>query len=95
MWEYFKNNKRGIIKELTDPRQPLLYVNKPDGRIYLPVQLCSRASLPDDFTQDYEAMAYLQKYKVGNAQQRFNKTVSMIQQFRNDPTIKRWGLELD
>ena len=50
MWQYFLNHPKGKIEGLTDPKQPLLYVNKPDGRIYLPVQLCSRASLPDDFT---------------------------------------------
>jgi hypothetical protein len=27
-------------EELTDRNQYLLYVNKPDERIYLPVQLC-------------------------------------------------------
>ena len=37
MWEYFKNSSKGPIKEFTDPKQPLLYVNKPDGKIYLPV----------------------------------------------------------
>ena len=40
-------------------------------------------------------MKDLGKYKVGTAQQRFDKTVRMIQQFRNDPTFARWGLELD
>ena len=37
MWQYFSNHENGKPKELTDPKQPLLYVNKPDGRIYLPV----------------------------------------------------------
>ena len=95
MWQYFSNHENGKPKELTDPKQPLLYVNKPDGRIYLPVQLCSRASLPDDFTQDYKAMAYLQNYKVGTAQQRFEKTIRMLQKFRDDPTFAAWGLVLD
>jgi hypothetical protein len=37
MWQYFSKAKAGKPKELTDQKQPLLYVNKPDGRIYLPV----------------------------------------------------------
>jgi hypothetical protein len=37
MWDYFKSDRYGKTPEFTDPRQPLLYVNKPNGRIYLPV----------------------------------------------------------
>ena len=37
MWQYFLNHPNGKPEFFTDPKQPLLYVNKPDGRIYLPV----------------------------------------------------------
>jgi hypothetical protein len=37
MWEYFKSFTKSKVEGFTDPKQPLLYVNKPDGRIYLPV----------------------------------------------------------
>lgn len=37
MWQYFLSSPKGKPAEFTDPKQPLLYVNKPDGRIYLPV----------------------------------------------------------
>jgi hypothetical protein len=40
MWEYFNSHPKGKIDGFTDPNQPLLYVNKPSGRIYLPVELC-------------------------------------------------------
>jgi hypothetical protein len=40
MWQYFEKSPNGMPEELTDRNQYLLYVNKPDGRIYLPVQLC-------------------------------------------------------
>jgi len=49
-------------------KQPLLFVNKPDGRIYLPTQICNEASLPEDFTKDNQKMRDLQNYKVGTAQ---------------------------
>ena len=37
MWQYYLNHPLGKPPDFKDPKQPLLYVNKPDGRIYLPV----------------------------------------------------------
>ena len=37
MWQYFWRSKNCGPKEFTDKKQPLLFVNKPNGRIYLPV----------------------------------------------------------
>ena len=52
MSEYFYQRYRINLKD----KQPLLYVNQRDGRIYLPTQLCNEASLPDDFTKDNNKM---------------------------------------
>jgi hypothetical protein len=37
-------------------KEPMLFVNKRDGLLYLPTSLCHEASLPKDFTKDARAM---------------------------------------
>ncbi len=53
MIEYMKKNYNLNIK---DANQPLLYVNFRDTRIYLPVEFCRDASLPENFTSDSRKM---------------------------------------
>jgi len=53
MMEYLKTQYK---VNLRDTKQPLLYVNFRDTRIYLPTELCREASLPENFTSDSRKM---------------------------------------
>lgn len=64
--------------ELKHPKQPLLFVNFKDTRIYLPPELCREASLPENFTSDSRKMRDLQEYKISNPAQRFERILDVI-----------------
>ena len=91
MSQYFYDRYK---KELYD-KQPLLFVNKPDGPIYLPAQLCNEASLPKDFTRDTRKMRDLQGYKITSAATRLEKIRKLVDKFNLDETFEEWGVATD
>lgn len=90
MSQYFKQRYKINLAD----KQPLLYVNQRDGRIYLPSQLCNEASLPDNFTRDTYKMRELQQYKITSAEKRKEKIEKLIMKFGNDQTFLQWGVEI-
>ena len=91
MSEYFYSRYRINLID----KQPLLYVNQREGRIYIPSQLCNEASLPDDFTKDNNKMRDLQQYKITSAQARKDKIEKLVMKFGDDQTFKMWGVEIE
>jgi len=70
---------------LKDLKQPLLYVNFKDSRVYLPTELCHEASLPENFTSDSRKMKDLQEYKISNPTDRFERIANVLNRIANMP----------
>jgi hypothetical protein len=51
----------------------MLFVNIKDERIYLPTSLCHEASLPADFTRDTRKMRDIDKYKIKDPSERYDR----------------------
>lgn len=75
MKDYMNEQYKINLREL---KQPLLFVNFRDTRIYLPTELCRDASLPENFTSDARKMRDLQEFKISHPAQRFNRIISVI-----------------
>jgi len=56
-----------------NPKEPMLFVNIKEDRIYLPASLCHEASLPADFTRDTRKMRDIDKYKIKDPTERFDR----------------------
>ena len=52
--------------KISEPNQPLLFVNFRDTRVYLPTEMCREASLPENFTSDSRKMKDLQEFKISH-----------------------------
>lgn len=91
MSEYFKKAYNVNLRD----KQPLLYVNNRDGRIYLPSQLCHEASLPEDFTRDQFKMRAIQDYKIAKAQTRRERIIRLAAKFADDETFNEWKVSLN
>lgn len=85
-WETYK------IK--LNPKQPCLYVNQRDQKIFLPAELCHEASLPENFTKDTFKMRELQGYKITSAEERKKKILKLIQKFMQDDVFDQWGVKV-
>lgn len=80
--------------KITAPDQPCLYVNYADQRIYLPVELCHEAALPENFTSDTRKMRDIDQYKIKNPNDRFKRISTLINKILNAPGFKTFDLEL-
>lgn len=90
MSEYFNKTYNVNLRD----KQPLLYVNQREGRIYLPSQLCHEASLPPDFTKDQFKMRDIQEYRISSANARRQKIMKLAAKFANDETFNQWKVSL-
>jgi hypothetical protein len=70
MKDYLKQQYDVNLREL---KQPLLYVNFRDTRIFLPTEMCREASLPENFTSDSRKMRDLQELRHRKAIEFFHK----------------------
>jgi len=75
MFEYIYKTYKISLKHR---KQPLLYVNFKDTRVYLPTELCHEASLPENFTSDSRKMKDLQDYKISNPTERFERIAKVL-----------------
>lgn len=91
MVEYYKTKYNITIK---DKDQALLYVNKNDQTLYFPVSLCNVASLPQDFTKDARKMRDLQKYKISNPNDRFDRISKLLSRLVMNEVFEEWGLRV-
>jgi hypothetical protein len=82
MAEYLKVQYNVNLRDL---KQPLLYINFRDTRIYLPTELCRDASLPKDFTSDSRKMKDLQEYKISHPEERMKRIIDVINKLSNTP----------
>ena len=79
------------LKEL---KQPLLYVNFKDTRVYLPTELCHEASLPENFTSDSRKMKDLQEYKISNPTDRFDRLAKVTTRITPMPEFAQFDIKL-
>jgi hypothetical protein len=79
---------------IRDTKQPLLYVNFKDTRVYLPTELCHEASLPDNFTSDSRKMKDLQEYKISNPTDRFERIATVLNRISNMPEFAQFEIKL-
>ena len=61
--------------------QPVLVINRNDGKIYLPTQVCHMAQLPADFTQDPQKVKAIQRYKILEPKVRKQKISEFMSRF--------------
>jgi hypothetical protein len=80
---------------ITDPDQPLLFVNMKNMPIFLVPEFCHEASLPEDFTRDARKMRDIDGYKIKNPQDRYDRVVALVNKFFNHPEFTAWQIELD
>lgn len=80
--------------KIKDTKQPLLYVNFKDTRVYLPTELCHEASLPDNFTSDSRKMKDLQEYKISNPTDRFERIATVLSRISNMPEFAQFEIKL-
>lgn len=85
--EYMKINYK---KDIHKPKQPLLFVNMLAQRIYLIPEFCHEASLPENFTSDSRKMRAIDEYKIKNPQDRYKRTVDLVNKIFNNPEFKNW-----
>lgn len=91
MYDYiFKTYK---IK-LKERKQPLLYCNFKDTRVYLPTELCHEASLPENFTSDSRKMKDLQEFKISNPTERFERIATVLNRICNMPEFSQFEIQL-
>ena len=76
-------------------KQPLIFVNKPWGKIFLPVEYCQEASLPKNFTRNFRDQQVLQQVKLNSAQKRLLLIEKLLSKFREDQTFAEWGVTID
>ena len=79
---------------LRDLKQPLLYVNFRDTRIYLPTEMCREASLPENFTSDSRKMRDLQEHKISHPEQRFKRIIDVINKLMIAEEFKQFEVEM-
>jgi len=70
-------------------------VNQRQGRIYLPSQICYKASLPEGFTKDFNAARAIQPFKISTAMKRYEKIMALVSQFSQCREFKSKGIEMD
>lgn len=91
MYEYiFKTYK---IK-LRERKQPLLYCNFKDTRVYLPTELCHEAALPENFTSDSRKMKDLQDYKISGPTERFERLAKVLSRIVNMSEFAQFEIKL-
>ena len=91
MAEYIKSVWKINLRDL---KQPLLYVNFKDKRIYLPTELCHDCALPDNFTSDSRKMRDLNEYKIQNPTDRFERIAEVLTRITNQKEFAEYDIKL-
>lgn len=73
----------------------MLFVNIRDERIYLPTSLCHEASLPANFTKDTRKMQDIDKYKIKNPVERFDRIQQLTDRLANAPDLQKFKLQVN